>query len=248
MLGAVRRASSPSKRPEACTVSIAEGMKYTSVHRHLHKHPQPNLHIDVKIASPNCQNRKLRHRWVKPFLAKGPELASCSSLLMGPCHICRLHPALPCQRVHTLPAGQNPALSHPRIPPLPTGLSPAHYCIPACGSLLGAQVSFPPASPPGPARSQTSTHGLSLYTLIPAQNSIPNHGPGPAPRPPWACMKDRSSGRKRHSWVALGTRLPASSASPFETPRELPQTRGLEEWEPLTLLGKCWVAFGACGG
>lgn len=68
-------------------------------------------------------------------------------------------------------------------------------------------------------------------------------------------MKDRGCGRRnnhgvreRHMWVALGTRPPAPSASPFERPRKSPQISGLGEWEPLTLLGKCWVAFGARGG
>lgn len=52
------------------------------------------------------------HRWLEPFLVKGPELAPCSALFMGSCSICRSHPALPRPWVPSLPAGQNPALSH----------------------------------------------------------------------------------------------------------------------------------------
>ena len=176
---------------------------------------------------------------------------------MGPCRICRFHAALPCPWVPTLPAGQNPALAHPHITPLPTGLSPAHCHIPTCRFLPCAWVSFPPAALPGPAHGQISNYGCCLRPLHPvlAHRSIPTHGHCPAPRPLRAYTQNRGSGRRnnhrvreRHMWMALGTRPPAPSASPFERPRELPQTRGLGEWEPLTPLGKCWVAFGAQGG
>lgn len=124
--------------------------------RHPHKHPRSSTHIDVKIASPNCQEGKPMHRGLEPSLVKGPKLAPCSALLMGPCSICRSHPALSCPWVPTLPAGQNPALSHTHIAPLPTGPSPARYPIRACRFLPCAWVSFPPAALPGPAHGQIS--------------------------------------------------------------------------------------------
>lgn len=157
-------------------------------------------------------------------MVKGPKLAPCSALLMGPCNICRSHPALSCPWVPTLPAGQNPALSHTHIAPLTTGPSPAHYPIHACRFLPCAWVSFPPATLPGPAHGQISNRGcaFSLCTQVLAHSSILTHGHCPVMRPVGAYRKDRHSGRRNnhrvregHMWMALGTRPRAPLSLPF---------------------------------
>lgn len=244
-----------------CSVCCRGNKIHTRAPRHPPKHPHSSTHREIKTASPNCQNVKLKHRW---FLVKGPEPAPCSALLLGPCSICRSHPAFalpmdphpacrskPClvppTRPTPAPRAQPSPLSHPclQVPALSLGLiSTRHSTWPCPWSDLEPRL-CPWLLHPGPGP-QLHAHPRLL--------SCPKT---PPPRPPllqslhkgqrlW--KEKQPQGEERHVWMALGTGPPAPSASPFERPRQLPQRRGLGEREPLTPLGKCWVASGARGG